>query len=95
MGCCMAFRKEMIPYILPIPDDIEMHDQWIGLIGEKLGRSIFLDRKLIDYRRHSQNASELHHHPFPVMVSRRVHLIRWFIQRIKEWDKPVHKNRLN
>ena len=34
MGCCMAFRKELVPYILPIPDDIEMHDQWIGLIGE-------------------------------------------------------------
>ena len=31
IGCCMAFKKEIKSVILPIPDNIEMHDQWIGI----------------------------------------------------------------
>lgn len=27
IGCCMAFRRELIDKIMPIPDNIEMHDQ--------------------------------------------------------------------
>ena len=29
IGCCMAFSASLKPLILPIPEDIEMHDQWI------------------------------------------------------------------
>ena len=28
----MAFKKELIPEILPFPASIEMHDQWIALL---------------------------------------------------------------
>ncbi|MBQ7595531.1 MAG: glycosyltransferase, partial [Clostridia bacterium] len=38
IGCCMAFSKELKPYILPFPDNLPMHDQWIGLMGEKYGK---------------------------------------------------------
>ena len=30
VGCCMAFRKELIPIICPIPNEMYMHDYWIG-----------------------------------------------------------------
>ena len=32
IGCCMAFNSSIKEKILPIPNDIEMHDQWIGIL---------------------------------------------------------------
>lgn len=56
-GCCMAFRKELKQYILPFPDDIPMHDQWIGLMGEKYGKVHLINQPYILYRRHGENVS--------------------------------------
>lgn len=52
IGCCMAFSANIRPYILPFPDDIPMHDQWIGLIGEKYGEVALIKEPYILYRRH-------------------------------------------
>lgn len=52
IGCCMAFSANLRPYILPFPDDIPMHDQWIGLIGEKYGEVALIKEPYILYRRH-------------------------------------------
>ena len=30
-GCCIAFKKELKDKVLPIPNNIYLHDQWIGL----------------------------------------------------------------
>lgn len=56
-GCCMAFRKELKQYIFPFPKLIYMHDQWIGLIGEVVGKSVFIEENLIYYRRHDNNVT--------------------------------------
>jgi len=37
-GCCMAFTRALLPHVLPFPEDIPMHDQWIGLCAEQLMR---------------------------------------------------------
>lgn len=77
MGCCMAFDSSIKEKILPIPDDIEMHDQWIGLIAEKCGKSVFIDEKLILYRRHEDNASDcFNHYGFSKMFMNRVKLLK-------------------
>ena len=57
MGCCMAFRRELCGAILPLPEGIPMHDQWIGLIATRLGRVVFLEEPLLFYRRHGGNLS--------------------------------------
>lgn len=57
LGCAMAFRRELLDYALPFPDDIPMHDWWLGLVAEAKGRTVFLPDKLIKYRRHGNNAS--------------------------------------
>ncbi len=57
LGCCMAFRKELVPYILPIPRSAPMHDMWIGLIAETVGKVNFIREPLVLYRRHGKNAS--------------------------------------
>lgn len=57
LGCCMAFRREVLDTILPFPEKISMHDIWIGLCAEAFFRPIFIDDRLIMYRRHGNNAS--------------------------------------
>ena len=63
IGCCMAFDRKIINKILPIPYSIEMHDQWIGILNEKYGKVDFIKDKLIKYRRHDDNASQMNHYP--------------------------------
>ena len=59
IGCCMAFKRELLSYALPIPPKVAMHDIWLGMVAEKYGRVTFLPIPLLLYRRHSENASPL------------------------------------
>lgn len=56
-GSCMAFTKEIKDLVLPFPDKIPMHDQWIGLLGEKYGKVHLVNEPYIYYRRHGENVS--------------------------------------
>ncbi len=57
VGCCMAFRKEVLKKALPFPQQISMHDQWIGLVAQKYFKVKFIPRVLVSYRRHDKNYS--------------------------------------
>ena len=81
IGCCMAFKKEMKNKILPIPKDIEMHDQWIGILNEKYGNSFFLNKELLMYRRHENNVSQMKHYGIIKMIRNRVFFIMWYLKR--------------
>lgn len=73
IGCCMAFRRELKAVVLPIPPKIEMHDQWIGILGDyAAGKSYFLPEPLILYRRHGDNNSEMKHYGISKMLRNRV-----------------------
>ena len=53
----MAFKSELKKEILPFPEDIPMHDQWIGLKAEQKYKVKFIDEPLILYRRHGGNVT--------------------------------------
>lgn len=73
IGCCMAFKRELLEEVLPIPNYIEMHDQWIGVINDQLNHdTCFVPEKLIKYRRHGQNASGMEHYGVARMIKNRV-----------------------
>ncbi|WP_230341932.1 glycosyltransferase family 2 protein [Methylobacillus arboreus] len=57
LGCCMAFRKELLAYALPVPEHVPMHDMWLGLLANCVGKVKFLPEALMLYRRHDKNAS--------------------------------------
>jgi glycosyltransferase involved in cell wall biosynthesis len=57
IGCCMAFRRSVLEYILPFPSKIAMHDIWIGLSTEMKGTVFFLKEPQILYRRHENTAT--------------------------------------
>ena len=73
IGCCMAFRRELLSTILPIPEGIEMHDQWIGILGDyHAGKSCFLSEPLLLYRRHEDNNSAMSHYGMVRMIRNRM-----------------------
>ena len=84
IGCCMAFRREVLQGILPIPKNIEMHDQWIGVIGDMMGKAYFCDKVLFHYRRHGANVSSFNHYPIPKMIRNRVVFV---VELTKRWMK--------
>ncbi len=57
VGCCMAFNREVLKASLPFPKGVFSHDTWIGLIGEIIGKTYFLEERLMYFRRHGENFS--------------------------------------
>lgn len=62
MGCCMAFDSCLKDEILPFPEGLPMHDQYIGLVAEKYARRhdrrvTFLNTSYILYRQHGDNVT--------------------------------------
>ncbi len=80
IGCCMAFRREVLAYVLPFPAGLYMHDWWIGLLAERLATPYFLYEPLLDYVRHGQNASPTGDggHNWPTRLRNRANLL-WHV----------------
>lgn len=75
IGCCMAFKKELKSEIIPIPNNMPMHDQWIGLVALLNGNVRFINDKLVLYRRHDENVSSFKKNTLFRMVINRVNII--------------------
>jgi glycosyltransferase involved in cell wall biosynthesis len=54
----MLFKKELIPLILPFPD-LPFHDWWIAFVAMSKGGIKYIDQKLVNYRVHQNNATEI------------------------------------
>jgi glycosyltransferase involved in cell wall biosynthesis len=53
-GSCMAFRRTLLDYALPMPATREIgHDIWLGLVAEMTGKVQFIDTPYLLYRRHA------------------------------------------
>lgn len=58
IGATMAFQRKVLNKALPFPKGIYMHDIWLAMVAEIMGKSYFIEQPLIYYRRHDRNASE-------------------------------------
>jgi len=57
-GAMMAFKKELVPFFLPLPRTIEMHDQWIALAAMLNKKKIVtIQEPLMKYVRHGGNVT--------------------------------------
>lgn len=82
IGCCMAFKRELLDYILPIPKNIEMHDQWIGVIADIKAQTCFLNEILLHYRRHNENVSSMKHYTIVKMLKNRLVFVYELTKRL-------------
>lgn len=61
LGCTMALRRSLLSTVLPIPRDVPMHDMWFGSLAVLQGRVDYIDKPLVQYRRHGGNVSPARH----------------------------------
>jgi len=57
LGCCMAFRREILDNVLPIPPQLAAHDMWIALYGQLNYHCGYYPKVLQLYRRHPETVS--------------------------------------
>lgn len=92
IGCCMAFRREILNYALPFPNNICMHDQWIGLVSELYGKNKHIEDRLLHYRRHGSNVSSMVGESIIKKIKNRCNMVIALIIRMVECKK--HKENL-
>lgn len=86
LGCSMAFRRELLEDILPIPPSVPMHDMWIGALASLRGRVAYVDRPLMQYRRHGGNLSPARRADLGQMLAWRWQLLSLVLRR--RWRGP-------
>ncbi|MGY3777170.1 glycosyltransferase family 2 protein [Isobaculum melis] len=80
-GAMMAFRADLIEEFLPIPDSVEMHDQWIALAGMMNQRHIVaLDEPLMQYVRHGGNVTGTRKRSISEKINGRIGTIKAIIK---------------
>lgn len=59
LGCCLAFRANILDKAIPFPSNRQLctHDNWLFLVGSCFYKHKVLNDKLIYYRRHEGNVS--------------------------------------
>lgn len=58
-GSCFAMRRELLEWVLPLPDAYPFHDVWIADLAHDLGAVLISERRLQLFRRHEANASPI------------------------------------
>lgn len=56
-GCAMAFRRELIPFITPIPKYVESHDLWIAMAANLAHANIHVEAPTFFRRIHGSNVT--------------------------------------
>jgi glycosyltransferase involved in cell wall biosynthesis len=53
LGCCLAFNRELLEYVYPIPYNLNLyHDWWIGFFADLFYKPYFIEEVCLLYRRH-------------------------------------------
>lgn len=88
LGCCMAFRRNVLEYALPFPRHIVGHDGWISAVGLAKFDYYYIPDVLMWYRRHGENAStasgESHNSWYYMLIKKRLCLLIEISRRLLE-----------
>jgi glycosyltransferase involved in cell wall biosynthesis len=75
-GSCMSFSKELLPYLIPFPKGLIMHDSWIGLVAFRHSKCEYISKPLMKYRRYGVNFTATHKYNTWTKISYRFRLVR-------------------
>lgn len=75
-GSCMSFTKELLPFLLPFPKGLIMHDSWIGLVAFRHSKCVYIETPLMKYRRYGINFTAMHKYSFLQKIFYRLKLVR-------------------
>jgi glycosyltransferase involved in cell wall biosynthesis len=55
-GCTTIVNRDLLKIALPIPEQAFMHDWWLALVASYHGQVSLIDKPLMKYRQHDNNA---------------------------------------
>jgi glycosyltransferase involved in cell wall biosynthesis len=58
-GCTILMNRNMKPYFAAMPQNVLMHDAWLGLIAYSFGKVAEIRQPLVYYRKHENNTAYL------------------------------------
>lgn len=85
LGCCMAFRRELLDYVLPFPASKVGHDLWIWLMAKHYGHIVLVRKPLHLYRRHANSVStagQKTQYSLAFRIYYRLFIVTAFIKRV-------------
>ena len=56
-GNTLMFKKELVEFILPIPEKMQYHDIWIAFVASSLGTITFTEESYTYYRRYEEQVT--------------------------------------
>lgn len=95
IGCCMAFKYRILSAVLPFPNNIPMHDIWIGNAAAFKFKLRFVPEKLTLFRRHegsSSTSARRSRYTFSEKIMFRVSTVKSVLARIVA-DKDLRLSR--
>lgn len=92
-GGCMAMESRYLKYIHPVPKNIGFGDMWGGLVGEMLGKPVFIPEVLMLYRRHDSNLSSEERRSLSIIIPERIRLIKELYKRKKEIKRAMRSEK--
>jgi glycosyltransferase involved in cell wall biosynthesis len=84
-GCCLAVTRKIIDVAIPFPGRLALHDGWLGLISENIGKVKFLDKRLTYYRIHNDSVSQVKKNHLFYQVTYRLNIYFALIGRLMSY----------
>lgn len=90
-GCCMGFPRSLIEIALPFPENLVMHDNWLGCLAILSGYNVkYIWDPLIYYRRHDLNVSKnISSNPLWFKIKYRIIFLIQLLNRIYRKNKKI------
>lgn len=81
LGCCMAFKRNVLDAALPFPNNAYLmeHDLWLATVAEFYFKTAVIRKPLIQYRRHENNVSSggsSKGYSLPIKIYRRLYRLQ-------------------
>ena len=90
LGCTMLFKRELVKYIIPIPEKSLSHDWWILVLASSLGKIKVLRESLIMKRIHFFNVSDAGEDNF-IIRAKKYFIPKQRKKRVKRYRDSVNR----
>lgn len=82
IGCCIAIHRSLLELALPFPENLPMHDWWLGLLAEASGGVAVLHEQLLLYRRHDSTVTGRNKNSFAKQLRWRLGIAGALLRRL-------------
>jgi glycosyltransferase involved in cell wall biosynthesis len=82
-GCAMAFRRDLLPILLPIPCYAEAHDLWLAAVGNLVGGVEHCEDSVLLRRLHENNLTPNRRRSLRKILVSRILMLRAMVEILR------------